>query len=167
MPDRVLVLGVGNLLLQDEGFGPHMVAFLQNHYDFPDYVQVVDGGTAGLELLTVIEKCDKLLLIDAVKTDSIPGSAVKIDGEDLPVFFERRISPHQLGLSEVLAMADANGDRPAEIVLFGIVPVGLEISMDLTPEVEAKVEEVASSVIAQLTSWGVEVKGKGGQPARI
>ena len=96
-----LILGVGNILLGDEGIGIRVVEELENRYAFPEEVMVLDGGTAGIELLRYIEGRDLLILIDAMRAGLAPGTVFKVEGEDVPKRFMTRISPHQIGLSDL------------------------------------------------------------------
>ena len=111
----VLVLGVVNILLSDEGVGVKAVEELQNRYDCSDVVEIVDGGTSGFELLTYFEGRSHILIIDAVKTGNKPGTIVRID--DPPAFLQKKISPHQIGLSDVLAIAVITDNMPQYITL--------------------------------------------------
>lgn len=100
---RIVVLGLGNILLRDEGVGVRVVEALAARYVLPAMVEVVDGGTTGMELLDTLAGCDHLLVCDAVQTGAPPGSVVKLADAEVPALFQARFSPHQLGLAEVLA----------------------------------------------------------------
>jgi hydrogenase maturation protease len=102
---NVLVLGIGNVLMMDDSVGVRAIEELQRRYHFPDGVELLDGGTSGIELLSHIEGRDNLIIIDALKSGHSPGTVVRVEGEDVPARFMTRISPHQLGLSDVLAAA--------------------------------------------------------------
>ena len=92
-----LVLGVGNVILGDEGIGVRAVEELQRRYSFPDDVELLDGGTSGIELLRYFDDIEHLLIVDAVSAGHPPGSVLRVEGEDVPATFETRITPHQLG----------------------------------------------------------------------
>ncbi len=156
----ILVLGVGNLLLSDEGVGVRVAEALEARYVLPVEVSVIDGGTAGMELLEPIANADRMILLDAVTADHPPGTLVTMEGEDLPAFFRTRLSPHQLGLPEVLATATLTGDLPNEMVLFGVVPESLKTGMELSSTVAGTVDELLGHVTARLEAWGVTVTEK-------
>ena len=104
---RTLVLGLGNILLRDEGVGVRVVEALVERYVLPTEVEVVDGGTAGMDLLNTLAGCDHLLICDAVRISGQPGSVVKLADAQVPALFQTRCSPHQLGLSDLLAVLSA------------------------------------------------------------
>jgi len=95
---QITVLGIGNILLQDEGFGVKVVDELQRRYRFPDSVQVLDGGTLGIELMRFITGCEKLLVIDAIAGDGPPGSFYRLAGEAMQAYFTDKVSLHELGI---------------------------------------------------------------------
>lgn len=151
-----LVLGVGNILLGDEGIGVRVVEELTNRYAFPEEVMVLDGGTAGIELLRYIEGRDLLILIDAMRADLPPGTVFKVEGEDVPKRFMTRISPHQIGLSDLLAAGILCDRIPTRITLFGIEPERLETGITLSPTVEGSLEKIIGAVLAELDKAGYE-----------
>jgi hydrogenase maturation protease len=154
----VLVLGIGNLLLSDEGAGVKAVEELQNRYDCSDAVEIVDGGTSGSELLSYFDDRSHILIIDAVKTGNKPGTIVRVD--DPPAFFQKKISPHQIGLADVLGLAAITDNLPRNITLFGIEPKQLSTGLDLSPEVARNLSRLVDMVVAELKSIGVDVQPK-------
>lgn len=152
---RILVLGVGNILLQDEGVGVHVVRRLEEQFRFPEHVDLLDGATAGLELLHHFDGVARLLVVDVVDAGKPPGTIIHLDGEELPAFFSIKISPHQLGLSDLLAVAELTGKRPAETVAIGIQPASLDTGLELSPTVAERLDDIVAAVTAQLASWGV------------
>ena len=152
----IAVLGVGNILLTDEGIGVRVIEALQQRYRLPDHVLVLDGGTAGMELLEPLEGLDKLIIADAVRVGQAPGSVVLLQGDEVPAFFRTKISPHQIGLSDLLAALELTEKAPREVALIGLQPVSLETGMELTPEAEAKVPEMLALVLAELEQAGVQ-----------
>lgn len=151
---NVLVLGVGNILLTDEGIGVHVVKALLRDYNIPYGVEVVDGGTSGMVLLTFIAKADHLIILDAVKTGQSPGMVVRLDGDEVPVFFRSKISPHQVGLSDVLAAASLTGELPDSITLFGVEPKNMELGMELSDKVAPQVARIVELVVEELDKLG-------------
>lgn len=152
---RIVVLGVGNILLSDEGVGVRAIEALREGYLLPDGVEVIDGGTSGMELLEDLSSVDLLVVADAVKAGKPPASIIRIAGADVPVFFRAKISPHQVGLSDVLADLEFMGEPPRETVIIGVQPVSMETRMELTPEVAARLPEVVDMIVAELKSHGV------------
>jgi hydrogenase maturation protease len=154
---RIVVLGVGNLLLTDEGVGVRAIEKLQRDYDLPAEVVVIDGGTTGMEMLEDLSNADHLIIIDAVRAGKAPASIVKLVGDQVPVFFKTKLSPHQIGLSDVLATLAFIGEQPGGITVIGVEPVSLETSMELTSQVEARLPEVVGLVVEELRQLGLEV----------
>ena len=154
----VLVLGIGNLLLSDEGVGVKAVEELENRYDCSDAVEIVDGGTSGSELLPYFDDRSHILIIDAVKTGNQPGTIVRI--ENPPAFFQKKISPHQIGLADVLGLAAITDNLPRNITLFGIEPKELSTGLDLSTEVSRNLSRLVDMVVEELKSIGVKVQAK-------
>ncbi len=152
---RALVLGVGNVLLSDEGVGVHAAAMLERSFRFPDAVEILDGGTAGIELLRHIAGRDLLVIIDAMSSGAEPGSVLRLSGGEVPARMRSRISPHQLGLSDLLAAAALTGEMPGETVLYGIEPENLEPGLELSPAVARACGEVVEAVAAELAARGL------------
>jgi len=153
---KTLVLGLGNILLGDEGVGVRVIERLQERYEFPEEVQVVDGGSGGLGLLYFFEGVSRLVIVDAVKAGNEPGTLIRLKGDEIPAFLSPKISPHQEGLADLLFAAKVTGILPEEIVLWGIEPAKLDIGLDLSPVVAAKVDELAEKVVEELRNWGLE-----------
>ncbi len=146
----ILVLGIGNVLLTDEGIGVRALKELERRYIFPANVELLDGGTAGIELLRHIRNRDCLIIIDAMTWDQKPGTVGRVEGKDVPAAFRTRISPHQLGLSDLLAAAMLTGELPKSLVLFGVEPESIDIGLDLTDTVEASVDKLVEAVADEL-----------------
>ena len=152
---HIVVLGVGNLLLSDEGVGVRVVERLPQAYVVPPEVALLDGGTCGMEMLEDLEDLDVLILVDAVRAHKAPGTPVRLAGDAVPVFFKTKLSPHQVGLSDVLATLELIGKAPKYTAILGIQPVSLETGMALTPEVEARLPELMRMVADELAAQGV------------
>jgi hydrogenase maturation protease len=150
----ILILGIGNVLLTDEGIGVRALKELERKFTFPANVELLDGGTAGIELLRHIRNRDYLIIIDAMKCDQEPGTVVRVEGDDVPAAFRTRISPHQLGLSDLLAAAMLTDELPKNLVLFGVEPESIDIGLDLTETVEANVDKLVGAVADELRSIG-------------
>jgi len=157
----ILVLGIGNLIMSDDGIGVRVVQLLAERYRFPAGVSVVDGGTLGLDLLPKLEGVDRLLMIDAVEMGLPPGSIVRLCGDDVPVALETKLSPHQVGLKDLLAVAMLQGVVPREMVLWGVQPERCELGMDLSETVANQLASVADRVMAELAGWGIGLEKDG------
>jgi hydrogenase maturation protease len=154
---ETLVLGLGNILLSDEGVGVRVIERLLAQYDFPEEVRVMDGGTLGLDLLPSVDDATRLLVVDAVQARQPPGALVRLTGDDVPTFLDTsKISPHQESLQDVLALAALRGTLPAEVVLWGVQVGSIDVSLELSPPVAAQVDVVAGKVLEELRRWGIE-----------
>ncbi|MGE5265195.1 MAG: HyaD/HybD family hydrogenase maturation endopeptidase [Acidobacteriota bacterium] len=154
---KTLVLGLGNVLLQDEGVGVRVIEQLQAAYAFPNDVTVLDGGTLGLDLLHVLEESDRAVVVDAVKADKEPGALVRLRNAEIPAFLGPKVSPHQVGLQDLLGLAQLRGHFPGEVILLGVQAERLEPGLDLSPAIAAQVEPLAAKVLEELARWGIAV----------
>jgi hydrogenase maturation protease len=158
MPDQVtsktLVLGVGNLLLSDEGVGIRVIERLVETYDLPESVQILDGGTLGLDLLYYLEGVENLLIVDAVEMEKTPGTLLRMEGEEVPAFLSIKMSPHQIGIPDMLFAAKLKDLYPRNVVLWGVQPAELDTGLDLSSAVAAQLEVLLLRVVDQLVSWG-------------
>ena len=150
----ILVLGIGNVLLTDEGIGVRALKELERRYTYPTNVELLDGGTAGIELLRHIRNRDYLIIIDAMKCGQEPGTVFRVEGDEVPAAFRTRISPHQLGLSDLLAAAMLTDELPKNLVLYGVEPESIDIGLDLTETVEANVDKLIGAVADELRTLG-------------
>jgi hydrogenase maturation protease len=151
----VLVLGIGNLVMSDDGVGVLVAQRLQQGYRFADNVEVMDGGTLGLDLLPKLENITNLIMIDAVETGQKAGTCVRLSGRELPIALETKVSPHQMGLKDLLAVSELMGHSPKEMVLIGVQPGSIEMEIGLTTEVAAQLETLVANVLTELDNWGV------------
>ncbi len=147
-----LVLGVGNLLLSDEGVGIHAVRKLIETNLLPDDVEIVDGGTAGLDLLYYLEGVDCLVIIDAVETGGPPGTMVRITGDKVPAYMALKISPHEITLPDFLAAAKLRDLYPRQVVIWGMQPGSLDVGVDLTPELAERLDFLVERVVEEFSS---------------
>jgi hydrogenase maturation protease len=142
---RILVLGVGNLLLSDEGVGVHVAQRMMT-VDMPPEVQVVEGGTDGFGLVNVITEADRMILIDAVKGGGQPGSIYRFEIEDCPPYPDIfKTSVHQISILEVINLSSLIGSTPRTTII-GIEPACMEMGMELSAAVEAKVPRVIQMI---------------------
>lgn len=147
---NTLVLGVGNLLLTDDGVGIHAIQKLQANYTLPEEVQVVDGGTCGLDLLQFLEGVDHLVIVDAARMGKPPGSIVRLEGDKVPAYLALKTSPHEIGLPELLFAARLSNIYPQKVVVFGVQPESIETSLGLTPHVAEKLDELVALAAAEV-----------------
>lgn len=155
---RIVVLGVGNVLFTDEGVGPHAIDALNERYAVPEEASFVDGGTSAMELLDDMSRADLLLILDAVRSGKAPGSVVKLAGEEVPKFFTQKLSPHQVGIADVLATLAMADESPKETVVIGVEPADLGMGMELSPAVAAAVPQVLDHVTGELSRYGVAMR---------
>lgn len=156
---RTLVLGVGNLLLSDDGLGIHTIQRLQEVVRLPEEVQVLDGGTCGLDLLYYLEGVSRLIIVDAIASGEEPGATTVITGDRVPSYISLKMSPHEIGIPDMLMAAKLRDLYPGEVVVLGVQPEKLEAGVDLSPSVAAQVDVLVEMILDQLESWGVRVRG--------
>lgn len=154
----ILVLGLGNAVMTDDAFGSRVVEALRNRFDFPSGVTVLDGGTLGLDLLPRLEGVARLLIVDALETGGRPGEIFRLEGEEVPRAFASKLSVHQMGVQDLLAVAELQGHLPAELVVWGVQPESIEMGLELTPVVFAALEKTVAAVVGELGDWGVELR---------
>ena len=134
---KINVIGLGNILFGDEGFGVEAVRMLEKECtDLPDSVQFIDGGTQGLNLLDYIESADIVLIFDAIIPPDFDQQVYVYRNDELPAFIHRTMSSHQMGLSELLSVARLHGKVPEKIVLVGVPPRELELGSGISLEVQ-------------------------------
>ncbi len=149
---RAVVLGIGNTILTDEAAGVRVVEALERDYALPENVLAIDGGTSGMEMIEDLSDLDFLIVVDVVKTGAAPGTVVKIDGAEIPVFFRSKLSPHQIALPDVLASLELLGSMPREIIVLGVEPISLELGMEMTTTVAERIPQLVGMVVEELTS---------------
>lgn len=155
---RAVVLGVGNILLSDEGIGVHAVNALAAGYEIPAEVEIIDGGTSAMNCLDQIAEADVLLIADCVRTGREPASLVRLTDGELQAFFRTRISPHQVGLSDVLATLMLHGLSPVRTVLIGAEPKSFALGLEPTVELAAAIPAMVDALAAELNAAGFKVK---------
>jgi hydrogenase maturation protease len=159
----VAVVGLGNLILSDEGVGVHVVRRLDEAYSFPDDVVLIDGGTSAIDLLDQLVEAEHIIFIDAAQTGGPPGSIVALQGARLPVWFRERMSPHQIGLADLLATLSLMDHTPESVTLIGIEPQSMELGTELTPQIDAAADEALVKVLEQLAALGVRAVERSGR----
>lgn len=159
----VAVVGLGNLILSDEGVGVHVVRRLDEAYSFPDGVMLIDGGTSAIDLLDQLVEAEHIIFIDAAQTGGPPGSIVALQGARLPVWFRERMSPHQIGLADLLATLSLMDHTPESVTLIGIEPQSMELGTELTPHIDAAAGEALLKVLEKLAALGVRAVERSGR----
>jgi hydrogenase maturation protease len=145
----LLVLGVGNILLRDEGVGVRVVEAMEQ-VELPPEVELFDGATAGLDLLDAIADRQKVIIVDAIDGDSEPGTVIRLTLDDLAARMEPRVSLHEIGVLETLAVARQLGIAPDEVVVIGVRPKDVSSGLSLSPQIAGLVPEIVKSVLAEL-----------------
>ena len=153
----ILVLGLGNLLMSDDSIGVRTVQRLQQDFRVPEGVTILDGGTLGLDLLPYIELADQLLIVDALEMRAEPGSLFRLEGDEVPRAFASKLSVHQMGLQDLLAVAELQGYAPQKLVVHGIQAGSIEMKLELSPPVKAAMDTLLDAVVSELREWGVVV----------
>jgi len=155
---RAVVLGVGNILLSDEGVGVRAIQKLAHDYRLPAGVEVLDGGTSAMEMLDDLADADLLVIIDCIRAGAQPGSLIRLTDEQVPVFLQMKLSPHQVGLSDVLATLTLTGESPGRVIIHGVEPASLETGMELTGVVAETLPDLVAAVVQDLNAGGYEVQ---------
>lgn len=150
------VIGLGNILLRDEGVGVHAVNAIKESCSFSPEVEIIDGGTLGLDLLPLIEGKERLILIDAVDFKKEPGFIGVLENDEIPCALFTKLSVHHIGLSDVLYAAKLMGITPSKIRLIGVQPESMDVGLDLTPCVSDRIKDVIEMTIKTLKEWNVE-----------
>lgn len=149
--NKIGILGVGNLLIADEGFGVHVINRLQEKHSFPDNVELLDGGTAGIMLSPFIEDKDILFVIDVVNLDDTPGTIHEFSNADVSSGnIQTRMSPHQVGLLEILDLCQLRGKAPDRVEMITVVPADLSTRIGLSQALVPVVDQVIDLLFKKL-----------------
>ncbi|MDI6812801.1 MAG: HyaD/HybD family hydrogenase maturation endopeptidase [Desulfitobacteriaceae bacterium] len=149
--DEIGILALGNLLRRDEGIGVHILQALQGQ--IPEQVEIMDGGTSGLELLGFLESKKRLIILDAVNAGVDPGEVIEWGKDEVPMYTTGKISMHQMSFAEVLYWAHLTGGLPDEIVVIGIQPDSMEWGIDPTKKAAEGIPTAVSKVLSCLERW--------------
>lgn len=153
-PGRLLILGLGNLLCGDDGLGAAAVARLDRDWEAPDEALVLDGGTLGLSLLPYLEDAEDAILVDAIRDDAPTGALVRLTGENVAPAVLHRLSPHQVGVADLLDGARLHDRYPRRLVLLGLVPQTLGLGIERSPGVEARIPDLVEAVVEEARRMG-------------
>ncbi len=149
MYKKVVILGLGNILMKDEGVGVHVAREVEKR-ELPDYVEIIDGGTASTDILASMGGVDKLIIIDALKGGEKPGTVYRLYPEDLPVPSESFVSLHQIDVLLGLSLARKTGSTPKETVIIGIEPKEIDWGIGLTPEIDKKIPGIVDNILGEI-----------------
>jgi hydrogenase maturation protease len=159
--ESIVVLGVGNILLKDEGIGVRVVEELNRRYSFPDHVRVVDGGTQGLWLMATLQTAERLIVVDAVLGRSAPGTMYRLERDDLPKALRCKQSAHDSDLVEALNLCTLMDTGPKSVVVVGIEPEDIQpFGLELTGTIAARLDDLIERVIEELNTLGVKPEKK-------
>jgi len=155
---QTLIFGAGNLLCSDEGFGVHFIKYLEKNYTFQDDVELYDGGTLGIMVTHLLEEADRVFLVDVVDAPGEPGDVFRYEKEEfllgkLPI----KMSPHQIGIQEVLTLSEFRGRTPDQVSLFGLIPQSYDAGVELTPLLASKLPGLAELVVGELRAAGHQI----------
>ena len=159
--EKITVLGVGNILLTDEGIGVRVVEELGRRYAFPENVQLIDGGTQGLWLMSTIHELDHLIVVDAVLNRGEPGTLYRLEREDLPKGIRAKQSAHDSDLVEALNLCQLLDMGPKSVVVIGVEPEDImTMGIELTATLAGKVDDIIARVLEELKVLGISPEKK-------
>jgi hydrogenase maturation protease len=160
---RVLVLALGNVLLADDGLGADALTRVERDYRIPEGVRLEDGGTLGLALLGLIAESEHVILVDAVETGAPPGTLVRLDGADVLDAVRDRLSPHQVGVADLLNAARLIERYPSSVILLGLTPGDIGLAVVRSPAVSEGLEGLAAAVVREVRGLGYDML-RGAEP---
>lgn len=151
----IAVVGIGNILLSDDGVGVFVLEEIKKRDILPGNVELIDGGTMGLDLLPFIEGKERVIFIDAVDFKAEPGTIGELNNNEIPHYFSSKLSVHQIAFPDMIAAGQLLGTIPEEMCLIGIQPGTIETGYGLSPEIQQQVDRLIEKVIDKLSGWGV------------
>lgn len=158
---KTLVFGAGNLLLSDEGFGVHCVKYLESYFDFPAEVELLDAGTLGIMVTHKLEEAERIYIVDVVDAAGAPGDLLRYEKDDFMLGrIPLKLSPHQIGIQEVLHLSEMRGYSPQQVSLLGVIPASMEPGVELSPVLAPRLRDVAHIIVDELRASGTPVAPK-------
>ena len=158
---KTLVFGAGNLLLTDEGFGVHCIRYLEEHFEFPDEVELLDAGTLGIMVTHKLEEAERIYIIDVVDTAGQPGDLFRYEKDDFMLGrIPLKLSPHQIGIQEVLFLSEMRGYSPQQVSLLGVIPASFDPGVELSPTLTPRLRDVAHIIVDELRASGTRVEAR-------
>jgi hydrogenase maturation protease len=155
--ERVAVLGLGNILLSDEGVGVHAVNAMKTRYAFSPAVDIIDGGTLGLDLLPLFQDRERILIVDAVDFGREAGAVGVVEGNAIPSVLNTKLSAHHIGVADLLVTTKLTRGTLPEVCLVGIQPGSLDVGLSMTPAVSSQLEGLIDLTVSKLKEWNVAV----------
>ena len=156
--NEVTILGIGNIILRDEGFGVRVAEYLDKHYEFPDNVQIVDGGTLGIELTQYVTGTEKLLVIDSINGGAEPGTTFRFHNDDVMEHFQDKLSAHEVGIQDVLGLLTVTGHKIPDVVVIGAQPYDVEAGVELSDGMLKLLPQMVEQALSELKKWGIVPK---------
>jgi hydrogenase maturation protease len=151
---HIMVLGIGNILFTDEGFGVRVVEKLQQCYEFADNVSIVDGGVLGVNLMGVMANADYLIVVDAIRNKGSAGDVYRLESDEIPERIRLKNSLHQIDFLEALTLCQAL-DKVPETVILGVEPQDIEtLCVDMSPVIQSKIDPIIAKVLQELERLG-------------
>ena len=157
---NIAVIGIGNILMKDEGVGCHAANLLLSEYEFEPDIAIIDGGTTGTDLLPYLEEHDRIIILDAVEFGQEAGFIGSIENDDILTRLTTKMSMHHLGITDVLSTAKLLDIVPSQMFLLGMQPKDLSVGMELTEETKKRLPRMLEVAVMKLEEWGVKVKKK-------
>ena len=154
--NEVTILGIGNVILRDEGFGVRVAEYLDKHYEFPESVQIVDGGTLGIELTQYVTGTEKLLVIDSINGGAEPGTTFRFHNDDVMEHFQDKRSAHEVGIQDVLGLLTVTGHKIPDVVVIGAQPYDVEAGVELSDGMMELLPQMVEQALKELKNWGIE-----------
>ena len=158
--NEIVLLGVGNILLTDEGLGVHVVKDIKESFAFTPAITIIDGGTMGMELLTYMRGMKKILLVDAINGGEPAGTVYEFPHKELEQYFTEHISVHEVGMQDILRIRAIQEEPLEDAVVIGVEPEYLEIGFEPSEVVQRALPEIKDRVLNVLRQWGVQVEPK-------
>ena len=162
--NEVTILGIGNVILRDEGFGVRVAEYLDKHYEFPESVQIVDGGTLGIELTQYVTGTEKLLVIDSINGGAEPGTTFRFHNDDVMEHFQDKLSAHEVGIQDVLGLLTVTGHKMVtghkipDVVVIGAQPYDVEAGVELSDGMMELLPQMVEQALSELKNWGIVPK---------
>lgn len=157
---RFTLLGLGNILLGDEGVGVRVIQQIQSQFEETPEMEIVDGGTSGIELLPHLRKDGVLVIVDAVAPHDAAGKIIRLEDEEVPSFLDAKLSPHQIGLPDLLATASLLDQTPRKVIFIGIEPYTVETGVELSPLMREKLPLLQEMALKELERAGAALQKK-------
>lgn len=147
------IIGIGNTLYSDEGVGVQIIPYLEEAIPKSWDIEIVEGTTDGIKLLTPVEAADYLIIIDAINAGKEPGTLITVEDEEIPKYFGVKMSVHQVGMQEVLSAAQLRETLPEKMIMFGVQPENLSLGLELTDTVRKQIPSLVEKVVQQIKIW--------------